>query len=76
MNLQIRMDTTPLWICGTCDYTVLSIPDKPCHNCKTGLPKPDLSFIKEISRTHRTIRQVLQDSEHPPSDPYSPLEDP
>ena len=76
MNLQIRMDTTPLWICGTCNYTVVSTPDMACHNCETGLPKPDLSFIKEISRTHRTIRQVLQDGEHIPSGLYSPLEKP
>ena len=62
-NLQIKEGTAPLWLCGSCLYTTVATPDKTCYSCDRGHQNPpDLSFIKEMSRSGRSIHSVLKDS--------------
>ena len=60
-NTQVATGTSPLYICGQCRYTPVSYPNGQCTNCRDGLPRPDLSFIKQLSDQGVSLDQFVSD---------------
>ena len=47
MNLLLRSGMYPLWLCGGCRYTVLSVAHQECGRCRKGEAPPDVGRIVE-----------------------------
>ena len=44
LNVQIRTGINPLWLCGSCHYTVVTYGEGACDRCKRGEGRPNLTL--------------------------------
>ena len=58
-NIQVATGTSPLYICAFCSYTPVSYAKGQCLTCQKGLPRPDLSFIKDLSERRISLDQLV-----------------
>ena len=60
LNIQVKEGMNPLWVCDGCGYSKIHTAGGVCYRCEQGMPPPDLSFIREMSRTGQSIQKTLE----------------